>query len=325
MSRRKIIFDVDTGSDDAVALIAAVRSCAFQILGISTVFGSVPVEVTTQHTLQILDLLDMSIPVYSGCHEALARRIYDGGEPVGAGANRRTEADGTVVGFHEVFDLPACRRNPEVKNGVTFLRETLRDTKEKVTIVATGALTNLACAWLLDPDSFQNVEELVVMGGGIQLTNKTAAAEGNFLRDPEAARLILDSGINVTLLTLDATHSAPLYVSDLAQLDTLNNPLAHFTAGVVRTRMRAYRELQSLGGEDQAILHDLACVLYLLDQELVMEGRHYRATVSLDYGETAGALVVDRRADARDQGALYAVTRLDRERFVDDLVALLRC
>lgn len=323
MNGRKVIFDVDTGSDDAVALIAAVRSTKLQILGISTVFGSAPLDETTRHTLQILDLLKVEIPVYSGCHEALARRFYDDGRPVGVGENKRIGAGGNVVGFHEVFDLPEPQRIPEAKNGVTFLRETLRDAQEGITVIATGALTNLACAWLLDPDAFRNVEELVVMGGGINLTNKTAAAEGNFLRDPEAARILLESGVKITLITLDATHSAALGAEDLERLETLENPLARFTSGVVKTRMRAYRELQCLGEEDQAVLHDLACVLYLLDSDLILESRNCQATVSLDYGESAGALVVDRRAAAYGKGTLYVVTRLDRKRFMDDLMKLL--
>lgn len=323
MSKIPLIMDVDTGSDDAVALILAHLSGRFDLLGVTTVFGSAGVEETTLHTLQTLELLGSPAPVYSGCHEPLARRLYDEGDPIGAGENRRAAPDGTVIGFHEVFDLPQPQRKAEQKNAVTFLVETLRTAPQPVTIIATGALTNLTCAWLLAPEVFANIHRLIVMGGGIALSNKTAAAEGNFFRDPEAARMILASGVDLTLVPLDATHSAALEPQDLERIRAVDNPLAQFTAQVVETRMAAYKALQPLDGQ-LAVLHDPACVLLALDEKVAAQTHRCQATVSIDHGESAGALLLDRRFSAQDQGNLLAVTRLDKERFLADLLTLLQ-
>lgn len=323
MSKIPLIMDVDTGSDDAVALILAHLSGQYDLLGVTTIFGNAGVEETTRHTLQTLELLRSPVPVYSGCHEPLARRLYDEGNPIGPGENRRVAADGSAIGFHEVFDLPQPQRKPEQKNAVTFLIETLRTAPQPVTIIATGALTNLACAWLLAPEAFANIDRLIIMGGGIALSNKTAAAEGNFFRDPEAARMILECGADLTLLTLDATHSAALNRADLERIRAIGSPLSDFTVHVAETRMAAYRELQPLNGE-LAVLHDPACVLFCLNKNLAAQSRRYRATVSIDHGETAGALIADPRAAAYDQGNLLAVTQIDKDRFLSDLISLLK-
>ena len=87
--------------------------------------------------------------------------------------------------------------------------------------------------------------------------------------------------------------------------------------------MAAYRELQPLNGE-LAVLHDPACVLFCLNKNLAAQSRRYRATVSIDHGETAGALIADPRAAAYDQGNLLAVTQIDKDRVLSDLISLLK-
>jgi inosine-uridine nucleoside N-ribohydrolase len=294
-SKRTVIFDVDTGSDDAAALICAVLSNQFDILGITSVWGAVPVKETTLHTLMVTELLRIELPIYQGCAQSMARGVYLPEIPVGVPGNQAVEPSGKTVGFHDVFYLPTPVQKACDTHAVTFLVESLRKTNMPVTVVATGALTNLGCALRLAPDIAASIDELVIMGGGVAISNKTMAAEGNFWRDPEAARIVLECGAKITLVPLDTTHEAATHLEEYEAIKTIGTDVSDFFAHIVHCRIQAYNQLQPLGEDNIAIMHDLVCVMLLLDHSLIREYRPACATISLDRGETSGQLVVDQR------------------------------
>lgn len=319
----KVIIDTDMGSDDAAALICAVRSGNFDILGVTTVFGNDPVVETVKRTLMMRELLKADFAVYKGCAEPLARRIYDDGMPVGVRESRTTDEQGNTVGYHDVFDLPEPNCAAEKTNAVTWLIETLRKAEEPITVIGLGALTNFGCALRLAPDIAEKVREFVIMGGGLAVTNKTMAAEGNFLRDPEAACIVLECGAPVTIMTVDATHGALMDERFAAEMRTIGSAEAKLIADTVEMRIKAYEKLDPISERRAAALHDVSCVLYLLDSTVAMMQKSCFATVSIDHGMTAGELLVDRRFAAQTPNATV-VTMLNEEKMQNMMLKMLR-
>ena len=317
--KKRVIFDLDTGSDDAVALVYAVRSGRFSIDGICTVWGSDDVETVTEHTLMTLEMLKQEIPVYRGCAEPMVRHLYDEGEPVGVTQNWAENSDGKIVGFHQCFNFPKPHIHEMKEHAVSYLIRTLRSASEPIIIIATGALTNLACAFRMAPDIIKNIEKMIIMGGGISVSNKTMCAEGNFWRDPEAARIVLESGAPILLVPLDATYSVLVGPQEVVQLQALDTPESIFVADVILTRMQAYNALQPLKEKDRAVLHDLFCVFILLDEHFITEADSAYATVCIDRGEAAGKLLVDSRT-IHEKENLTIVFRVDPVRYQNMLL-----
>lgn len=293
--KRKVIFDVDTGSDDAIELIYAIKSKKLDILGITTIFGSDNIHETTKHTLQILDLLNVNIPVYKGCVKSLCTSIYDNGEPIGIRKNKTIDCNGEVIGFHEVFGNEEAKKTYNELHAVTYIIDTLKNSSERITLVCSGCLTNIAVAFRLAPEIKDNIEEMVIMGGGINVSNKTAWAEGNFFRDPEAAKIVLESGCKITLITLDATHSVTINNIDLEKLRKIKTQESKFICKVIEMRIKAYNLLQPLPKDDVCIIHDLLCTFYLLDEKIIEEKKNYQSTICISHDEGCGKLLVDQR------------------------------
>lgn len=292
---RKVIFDVDTGSDDALELIYACRSGKLDIIGITTVFGSYPVNETTRHTLQIMDLLSCDVPVYEGCQRSLVRHLYP--KVLNESLNRIKKKDRTI-GYHEVFSDSVPIRVAQKKHAVSFLVDSLRSSKEQITVVASGALTNIAAAFRLAPEIKDKIKQIVIMGGGINYSNKTMGAESNFYRDPEAARIVLESGCYIVLIPLDATMSVPVGKAEMESIKKLNCPISDFICSVIEMRIEAYDDLQRYKEKGRAFLHDLLCTFYLLNDDVFSTMEHRHATVSISHDEAAGKLIVDQRHES---------------------------
>lgn len=319
---RKLILDVDTGSDDAAAIICAALSEKFDILGITTVFGTSGLEDTTRHTLMITELLGKIIPVYKGCAGPLVRNLYNKENPEDSHGRIVYDCDGKRIDYHNVFDFPDPKRCVEKENAVTFLVETIKNSEAPVTIVATAALTNLGCALRIAPEIVSKIQEIVIMGGGISVTNYTLAAEANIWRDPEAAKIVFDCGARIVLIPLDATHEAAIPEKDLPLFKKINSPIAGFFVKIIENRMKAYNVLQPLGEKNISPIHDLLCVIYLLDPGVIKELRYMHVSVSLDRGESAGCLLVDKRFYHAKENVLLACGA-NRDVFVEDTIKLL--
>ena len=208
-NRRKVILDVDTGSDDAVAIMLAACAPELEVLGICSVAGNLPIDNTTENTLRVVQMLGMDIPVYRGASGPLVAGL----NPLrqGMAPTKKpdiVESDGEMVQMHnEYLDLPAATIKTQDLPAAMFIVDTVRKSKEKVTLLPVGPLTNIALALKLDPTIVNNIDEIIIMGGGHAVFNTTSAAEFNIWFDPEAAEIVLQSGANITLLPLDATHA----------------------------------------------------------------------------------------------------------------------
>lgn len=279
MPRRKLILDVDTGTDDAVAIMLAALHRDLELVACTTVNGNRELEYTTENTLRTLDHIGRGdVPVYAGLSRPIARLDFP---------TPRGERD---PGVHFV-EMPLAKAQSKVQatNAVEFLIETYRNATDEITLVAVGPLSNIASALALFPKLVEFVPEVMIMGGGHSVANVTPAAEFNFWADPEAAALVLAAGFrNLTLVPLDATHKAVISLDQCKALRASGRPAAEAAAIFVEKRIQGYRAYQQLDDPDAAPVHDALCIAALLQRDIVETRAHFVAV------ETAGVLTVGR-------------------------------
>lgn len=311
---RKIIMDVDTGSDDALAIMTALLSPELEVIGICTVNGNLPVDNTTENTLRVVELSGKDVPVIRGCALPLVSSL-DPLRQLRMQAHEGEDERGKVS-FHEEFlPLPPSKRKPlEDTNAVCWYVDTLKKAEDKITLVMTAPLTNFACAFRADPTIIDKVEEIVLMGGGYEQRNVTSAAEFNIFKDPEAAAIVLNCGAKITMMPLDATHRAVLRPVHRDVFLSWNNPFGDFVAKEIDNIIRAYNTLQPLHEPDIAPIHDALCIMYLVDPGVIKTIRHIRCDVVCG-GIADGQTVFDTRKIKDSPENVYLCLDTDEIKF----------
>lgn len=224
----KVVWDMDPGIDDALALILALKSPEVQILGITTVAGNAPVEMTTTNARRVLEYMNIEkISVAKGATNPLNHPLDD--------ALSYHGRDG-LGNCH----LPAPKVPLHPDKAWDFLAQLALDARGEVTLVATGPLTNVARAFELHPELPGLLTRLVLMGGAYGLTpygkgNRTPFAEFNVWQDPEAAHMVFNSGVDIFAVGLDVTMDpkACLNSQHLERIKTGHTPAAHLVAQLV--------------------------------------------------------------------------------------------
>ncbi len=277
---RKLIIDTDPGQDDAVALLMALASPEdFDILGIVAVAGNVPLARNVRNALKVVELSGRTdVPVYAGCERPMHRHLVTAEYVHGD-----TGLDGP--------DLPEPTTPVQAQHGVDFIIETLMAAEPgSVTICALGPLTNIAMALVKTPAIASRIQEIVLMGGGFfEGGNVTPAAEFNIYVDPEAADVVLRSGIHIVMAPLDVTHMMLSTPERLERIRALGNK-----AGQAVFEMLTFSErfdLTKYGGEG-APLHDPCVIAYLLAPQL-FQGRHINVTIETGSELTMGMTIAD--------------------------------
>ncbi|MBS4786311.1 MAG: nucleoside hydrolase, partial [Clostridiales bacterium] len=271
MEKRKVILDVDTGSDDAIALIAAMANPAFEVLGIMAVNGNRAVEITTENSLRISELMGGTVPVFRGCALPWTscmlgfRRHY----PM-----YQAPEESLYKNIHGTYidQCPPASIQAQPQNAVSWLVETLMAAEDgEITLIPLGPLTNIAHAVRIEPRIIPKIREIVYMGGGFRVGNKSALAEFNVWLDPEAAQAVLDCGIPFTFVTLDATHSAYVTLEDAARFRAIGTRPAQVVADLCEQRIAGYGEWQKVADVPAAPVHDPLTVAYLVDPSVITE------------------------------------------------------
>jgi purine nucleosidase len=301
MRPHPLILDVDTGVDDALAIILALRSTEFELLGISTVSGNVDLTKATANTLTVLDVLEAPrIPVAAGAGAPLARPGITAGEVHGG------DGLGGVSGR-----FPASRRHAG-RDAAGFLFDTIRRMPGELTLVATGPLTNVALAIEKDLRTMRQLRALIVMGGAVGVPgNVGPVSEFNFAVDPEAAAIVLKSGLPVTLVPLDVTERATLSRKHLEGIAPTGRLHAFVTAITAATM--AYHRMR--GEEEGIFLHDPLAVGVALDPSLVRQEPMALAVETR--GElTTGMVVADRRRGFLATPTARVCVDVEAERFL---------
>ena len=319
---RKIILDVDTGSDDACAIMLAQLHPDIDLTAVCTVKGNQPIGYTTENTLRIRDLLHADFPVYKGCSGSLVKNIVYPRIPPTANADAYDEEGNKIHIHQELFDLPESDGRIEELNAPNFYVKYLKEAEEPITIVAVGPLTNLAVALVMEPDIVKNIEEIVIMGGAWNITNATLAAEFNIYDDPEAAQRVLHCGAKITMVPLDATHAAYITQDDCEELKKIGTPVSLFAADLIERRIKVHDYAQPLEVKHSCALHDPLCIAYLIDPNVLKNVKYCNVEVSLS-GLTEGQTCVDQRAIQENRNVHFAFDG-DPKRFSEILIDAFR-
>ena len=329
MGKRKIILDVDTGTDDAMAIIVAALSGEFDILGITAVQGNLPLKNTLENTLRVVQFLGLDIPVYSGCPSPMVQTLSPGRMQNQIIQVFKKEIDGVKLNIHdEYLDLPESRIMPQKQHAVSFILECLDNAEEKITLISVGPPTNLGMALRMKPEITEKIEEIIIMGGGVNLANRTSAAEMNFYMDPEASQILLQADVRKYIFPLDATCSILFSKKEAGEIAALGNPYAEFFSSLMthfidRITALGISNNSSMDCHDIAI-HDVFCILYLIDPDIVLEMRRENCDVDFSGGIADGQLIVDRRSYVKPRGKNNVAYKLDKARVLDLLMRILR-
>ena len=195
---RNVLIDTDPGVDDALALIMVFSSCELELEGLTTVVGNVSLEQGSINALKLIDFFNVEgVPVSAGAFKPLF------------GVGRDASSIHGETGLGRV-DLPKPLGALDKRNAVELILEKAKNLGDDLTLIALGPLTNIAMALRENSDVMKEVDRLITMGGAFNITpyghgNVTPVAEFNIWHDPEAAKIVYDSGMKITAVGLDVT------------------------------------------------------------------------------------------------------------------------
>ena len=297
---KKLILDVDTGTDDAIALMFAALHSDFELIAATTVNGNNPLANCTENTLRLLDYIGSNVPVYEGMATPIARP-------------RR--------GFQDIMlPIPRARSVKQSQRAVEFLVETYMASTEPIALVPVGPLTNIAMAIKLEPRIVDRIPETIIMGGGHEVGNSNPSAEFNIWADAEAARVVFGAGLqNVVVMPLDATHRALVSLDDCQRMRELGTPAGEAAAAFIDSRVVGYDKYQPMDIPHSAPVHDALCIAYLIDPTVVTG---QRAHVDVEtHGElTVGRTVIDTHGRSGKEPNAFVAFDADAPKFVSMLL-----
>ena len=296
----KFIIDTDPGTDDAVAiLIALAHFNDEELLALTTVAGNVNVDVGTRNALRILEHTGRNnIPVYKGEPVPLNRELLT--------AEWVHGTDGlNGVGF------PEPSKSEESLGAVDYITQLLQKTEEKITICVLGPMTNIGKVLDSNPELAKNIEQIIFMGGGAGFGNHTPVAEFNILVDPEAAKIVLNSGVKLVMMGLDVTHQA------ISTKERLNNI---FETGTLTGKhfvslMGSLADLDIVKEKfpEGTPVHDAFVTAYLVDNSLTT-GELTNVEVEVDSELTLGQTVVDTNQISGRNKNVHWMNKVDDEK-----------
>ena len=304
---KKIIIDTDPGQDDAVAILLALASPELEILGITTVAGNVPLNLTTKNALIITEMAGREdINVYAGCDSPLSRPLITAENVHGA-----TGLDGP--------ELINPTKKVKEDHAVDFIIKTLRDhTPNTVTLCPLGPLTNIATAFKKAPDIISKVKQVVLMGGAyFEVGNVTPTAEFNIFVDPEAASYVFNLGLDLVIMPLDVTHKALTTPERIDKFNKLNTKCGTFVAEMTAFFERFDKDKY---GTEGAPLHDPCVIAYLLNPE-IFSGRRINVEIETDSELTLGMTVADWWGVTNKEPNALFIGNLNSEKFFDMLTS----
>ena len=290
MPARTLVMDVDTGTDDALALLYAVGHPDLTVTGISCVAGNASLEKVVDNTHKVLDAAGApDVPVAAGARKALIERVQE---------ESAFHGEDGLAGIV----LPDTARTTSPLTAVELLRQQIVAADSPVTLVGLAPQTNLAMLLTLHPEVADHLERIVFMGGSASVGNVTAVAEFNVWLDPEAATCVVESGIPTAMYGLDVFNRLTIPEEHARRWAASEHPAQRLTGELLLrrgARADGLTEQDYVGG-----IGDAGALVFLTHPELFTVGRH---PVRVDLaGLGRGQTVVDRRPVSYDLQARSA-------------------
>lgn len=281
MPKRKMIIDTDTASDDAVAILMALRAPDVEVLAVTVVSGNMRVEDGSRNARYTVQVCGAQTPVYVGCDRPLLR------EPVHAYWYHGIDGMGGM-------NYPEPQQPAAKGHAVDALMELIRTHAGDVMLVTLGPLTNVAAALVRAPELAKMVTRCVVMGGAANVVgNVTPAAEYNIWCDPEAARIVFRSGMPLEMVGWEAGRGdAALTEPEIEAVYAMHTPYAQFA---MECNVHALQLAKHWQGDPGMTLHDPTAMAVALDPTISKRSGHYRVDVEVRGELTRGMTVVDER------------------------------
>lgn len=299
-----IILDCDPGHEDFFGLMLALANTdKVNIKAISTTVAYQTVENVQRNAMKALTLLGRTdIPVAHGAAKPLV-------EPFGLADNWRefTGLDGA--------DFPEPGFAPSELSGIELMAKTLREADAPMVIAISGPVTNVALLLAAHPELHDKIEKIVLMGGAINTGNRYPGVEYNFSIDPEAAKIVVNSGVPVVMITRDLTEQGVITAETVAKMRAVDNPVAQVAADL----MDHYGDYS---GTAPVVLNDPEVIAYLIDPTM-FSGVDYYVDVETQGQLTRGHLVVDQHHMTGKQSNATLMTMLDNDKFVDLILSSL--
>ena len=310
MQRMPVWMDVDTGVDDAMALLNAFQLEQLNIIGISTLSGNVPLSCTFKNTRNVVALAKKDIKVYKGADRPWIKPYVDASHFHGK------DGLGGVI-------LPESEAPEETQHAWDALYQAAKKYQGELKIVAVGPLTNIATTIVKYPDFTDLVSEICIMGGAIIGGNHQPWSEFNIEVDPHAAQCVFKSGIPIVMFGLDVTMKAYLTDADIEEIASLNKPVTDL---VKKANQIGLDFNESIGRGRIVHMHDSCPVLYLVHPE-IFTGKKANVWVETRGFSSVGKTVSDIYSlfDSKSKEKnILVILDVDREKMVDIVVETLK-
>ncbi len=303
---KKIIIDTDPGVDDTIAILTALRSPEVEVIGLTSVFGNAPGEVTAQNALRLVELEGHgNIPVARGSDVPLVFPL----EKLGTWVHGEDGMGNTHP--------PAPQGQPLDQSAAEFIVEMAHAYPGEVTLVPVGPLTNLALALRLDPGIAGLIKEVVVMGGVVAHPgNMTPVAEANIYHDPHAADIVMAAGWPLVLVGLDVTHKTIITPEFQQMLFKADNPAVRFIEKILPCYQKFFADMYGLNGA--IYTHDPSAISYVIDADL------FTTEEVAVFVETEGRCVGQTVADWNHQWEERTPVKVCLDVKSEDVLALLK-
>jgi len=301
----RILLDVDTGIDDAMAIVFALNSPSVHLEAVTTTYGNIDVASATRNTLQVLEAAGRGdVPVAAGASRALTREYLGGGAHI-HGSN----------GLGEVELAPPSTAALDIW-GPDLIIERVRANPGRIDIVPVGPMTNLAQALMKAPDIAAKVRRIIPMGGTIAHPGipgiPSPMADANFWNDPEAARIVLRSGAPIVTVGMDVTMRTRLTSAMMDTIVANGSSAAQICMQAARFYLAAYQK--QYPGIDHCALHDPLAVAVAADESLI-EAQQMMVDIECAGELTRGQMIPDRRATGTTVPNARVAMTVDSARF----------
>lgn len=305
---KPVFIDCDPGHDDMMAIMLAAAHPDLELIGITTVAGNQTGAKTYNNAGRTLTLINrLDIPVVRGADAPLCRPLV-----IAPAIHGTSGLDGA--------DLPESRLPVIEESAPAFMARRIMEHPEKVYLVPTGPLTNVALALRSYPQLGDKIERIVLMGGAVHDSNITPAAEFNIYVDPEAASAVFESGIPITMVGLDATNKAMIRYPEIEKLEGHSGPISRVVGPLMRFFANTNREVF---GFDGAPIHDALAVAAVIHPEIISV-EEYRVDVETHSELTRGQTLADVYGVTGKPANASVAMGVDRERLMDMLFEAIR-